>query len=447
MKKLHTKGQMLLYAVSGMGVNLLNLMMGSYLCSALLIGGFGEQAIKNQTFEGHDLVIAALWAMFGLAAKIVDGIIDIPMASFTDRLKTRWGRRRPAILIGMIPMILAYLAFLLWCPNPGDATWLNTVYYGVILCIFYSAYTLTMVTYYATFTEIVDNEAGRDFISNVKSVCDIVYFIIGYVAVSGMLGGMHLRTVGLIVLPIVLTMLIPIFMIKESRDEIGATGEGQSVNLIKSLACTFRNRNFIIWMCVYAFMTFGVQLFLSGINEYFSKTGMSMMIVMIAAFGPVPLTLVLYNKLLRKKGFGFAFRYTLLIFGAGMAAMFAVSFLGQGTLKTVLSIVTGLISSFGVGSLFAVAYSVPAQLAAEEEEKTGVSNSAMYFAVQGLFSGVATGIGGNVVLTALKGTEEHPTDNIVFLTLICAAAMVVAFVLTFVLPRSIILMGKSEENK
>ncbi|MCQ2429972.1 MAG: MFS transporter [Clostridia bacterium] len=446
MRKLHTKGQMFLYAISGMGVNMLNLMMGSYLCSAILVGGFGEAAVKNQTFEGHDLVIAALWAVFGLIAKIVDGIIDIPMASFTDRLKTRWGRRRPAIVIGMVPMILSFLAFLLWCPNPGAATLLNTVYYGIVLCIFYSSYTLTMVTYYATFTEIVDNEAGRDFISNVKAVFDIVYFILGYVVVSAMLGGLHLRVVGLIVLPLVLTMLIPLFMIKESREEIGATGSGETVNLIKSLVCTFRNRNYVIWMLVYSFMTFGVQLFLSGINEYFSKTGMSMIFVMIAAFGPVPLTLMLYNKLQRTKGFGFAFRYTLIIFALGMGAMFGVSFLEAGALKTVLSVCTGLISSFGIGALFSVAYSVPAQLAAEEEEKTGVSNSAMYFAVQGLFSGVATGIGGSVVLTALKGTEQHPTNNIIYLTLICAIAMLAACVLTWVLPKSIIEMGKKQDK-
>ncbi len=443
MKKLTKRWQIVLYAVSGMGINMLNLMMGSYLCSALLIGGFKGDAVTYQTFAQRDLVVAAAWGTFVLIAKVFDGIIDVPMAAYTDTLRSRWGRRRPAIVLGLVPMIASYLLFLV-IPDGTGVSWLNTVWYGVILCAFYAFYTLTMVTYYATFTEIVDNEAGRDFISNVKAVFDIVYFILGYVVVSAMLGGLHLRVVGLIVLPLVLTMLIPLFMIKESREEIGVTGSGETVNLIKSLVCTFRNRNYVIWMLVYSFMTFGVQLFLSGINEYFSKTGMSMIFVMIAAFGPVPLTLMLYNKLQRTKGFGFAFRYTLIIFALGMGAMFGVSFLEAGTLKTVLSVCTGLISSFGIGALFSVAYSVPAQLAAEEEEKTGVSNSAMYFAVQGLFSGVATGIGGSVVLTALKGTEQHPTNNIIYLTLICAIAMLAACALTWVLPKSIIQMGKKQ---
>jgi Na+/melibiose symporter-like transporter len=207
-------------------------------------------------------------------------------------------------------------------------------------------------------------------------------------------------------------------------------------------------------------MTFGVQLFLSGINEYFSVAGMQMMYVMIGAFAPVPFTLLIYNKLTKKRGFGFSFRYVLVIFAVGMSAMFAVSFLEKGTLKTILSILTGVISSFGIGAMFSVAYSVPSQLAAEEEKKTGVSNAAMYFAVQGLFAGVASGIGGSALLTMLKTTnriqipwqlpsfmlEQKDPKNTFLITLIAAVAMLVSLGLTFLLPKSVQDMGKEEQK-
>ena len=76
MNVLRSRKKMFLYACSAIGVNLLNIIMGSYLCSALLVGGFGADAIKNQTFEGIDLVIPALWAAFALVAKIIDGVIE-----------------------------------------------------------------------------------------------------------------------------------------------------------------------------------------------------------------------------------------------------------------------------------------------------------------------------------------------------------------------------------
>lgn len=444
MKKLTKKSQMFLYGLSGMGVNMLNLFMGSYLCSALLIGGFSESAILNQTFMQKDLVIASVWAIFALIAKIVDGIIDIPMASFTDRLKTKWGRRRPAILIGLIPMILSFVAFL-FVPNKSGATLLNTVYYGVILCIFYTSYTLTMVTYYATFTEIVETEEQRSFISNVKSVCDIVYFILGYVVVSALLKGFNIKTVSFIVLPLVLTMLIPMFLIKEDST-LTENFESSSVNVFKSLIYTFKDKNFILWMVVYFFMTFGVQLFLGGINEYFSFVNMSMIYVMIGAFAPVPLTLMLYNKIVKTKGFRFAIQYVLLIFSLSMCGLFAISFLPLGTVRTVLSIIGGIIASFAVGAIFSVAYSIPSTLAYQDELKTGISHSAMYFAVQGLFAGISTGIATGIVLTALKGTESNPTNAMTFLTLISGIACVIACAFTYILPKSIVNLGK-KENK
>lgn len=452
MRKLNRKWQMLLYACSGFGVNLLNLMMGSYLCSALLIGGFKGDAILYQTYNGSNLVVAAAWATFVLIAKIIDGVIDIPMASFTDRLQTRFGRRRPSLIMGLVPMVAAYLLFLV-IPHPQGESWLNTIYYGLMLCVFYSFYTLTMVTYYATFTEIVETEDERNFMSNVKSVCDIFYFIIGYVVVRAMLNGMNVRLVALIVLPLVCTMLIPLFMIKEpsTKGKVVLDNGTRTVNLVESLKYTFKNRAFILWMIVIFFMNFGVNLFLGGINEYFSFTGLNMIFIMACSFAPVPFTLILYNKIIKKKGFGFAFRYVLLTYAAGMVCMFFVGLIDPAlnTLRTVLSIVSGIICSFAVGALFAVAYSVPSQLAADEEKETGVSHSAMYFAIQGVFSGVATGVAQGVVLVALKTASEGKTGlaAMSFMTLICGVGMLVSFICTFFLPRQITHIGLADKNE
>ena len=158
MKTIKSRKKLALYGCSGLGVNMLNIVVGSYLCSALLIGGF-DKHIESWTYLNRDLVVAGLWAVFVFFAKALDGIIDLPLASFADRLKTKLGRRKTAILIGFIPMIVAYLLFLV--PINKSATVLNTVWFGVILCIFYTSYTLTMLTYYATFSEVTDERIPR----------------------------------------------------------------------------------------------------------------------------------------------------------------------------------------------------------------------------------------------------------------------------------------------
>ena len=152
MKKLTSKKLLLLYGCSGLGVNMLTLIVGSYLCSALLIGGF-EDNIESWTYVGKDLVIASVWSVMVFFAKALDGFIDLPFSSFADRLDSKLGRRKTAILIGFVPMVLAYLLFLVPL-NSTAPTMLNTIWFGVILCVFYAFYTLTMLTYYATFSEI-----------------------------------------------------------------------------------------------------------------------------------------------------------------------------------------------------------------------------------------------------------------------------------------------------
>ena len=464
MKTLTKKWQILIYGCAGMGVNMLNLIIGSYLCSALLTGGFYKN-VEYWTFANKDLVIAGVWSVIVLVAKIIDGVIDIPMASFTDNLRTRFGKRRPAILGGMVLMIAAYLMFLI--PMPAEATIGNTVFFGAALCLFYTFYTLTMVTYYATFSEIVDNESDRMFLSNVKSVCDIVYFILGYALLPILVNNhINISTVALIFLPLVLTMLIPLVMIKGDDNRNSTEAKEKSISLVKSVAFTFKDKSFILWMIVYFFMTMGVQLFLGGINEFFSTNDLPMTLVMMGAFAPVPFTLILFNHLTKKKGFGFSFGYTLIIYAIGMIAMFFGQAAKDHTVKVIVAIASAVVGSFGIGSLFSVAYSIPSQLAAEEERRSGVSHSAMYFAVQGLFSGVASGIATGLILVALKdnvmplfgikipevvdgvqtGAMVDPSA-VVLMTLLAGVFCLIAFAFMFLLPKSIKDFGKKNKEE
>lgn len=442
MKTLTKKWQIILYGCSGIGVNMLNMIVGSYLCSALLTGGFAQEDVGFWTYTDKNLVIAGIWATLILIAKAVDGIIDIPLSSFTDNLRTRWGRRRPAILIGFIPMIIAYLLFLVPLNN-GD-TVLNTVWFALLLCLFYGAYTLTMIAYYATFAEILDNDRDRLFLSNVKSICDVVYFSISFalVPVFVNVGRMNIRWVALLFLPLAASMFIPLFLIKEPSTKDGipeGSKDAKGAGFVKSLIYSFRNKNFIYWMCCASVMNFGLQLFLSGINEFFSTSGLNMTVVMACSFAPVPFTLQIYNKLVKKKGIKFGFQYCLIAYSLAMVLMFFCPMLPEAFM-TPYAIVCSLMVSLAMGTFFSITYTIPSQLAAEENARTGICASSMYFAVQGLFEGVAAGLASGPMLVFLK---QH--SGIPYMTLIIAVACMTAFVMAFFLPKSIAKLGMEKK--
>ena len=75
------------------------------------------------------------------------------------------------------------------------------------------------------------------------------------------------------------------------------------------------------WMTTLSVMTIGLQLFLGGINELFSSTGLNMTVVMASSFAPVPLTIMAYNNIVKKRGMGLGYKFVVLIFSVGMGIM------------------------------------------------------------------------------------------------------------------------------
>lgn len=439
MKKITDRKKLTLYGLSGMGVNMLTLVVGSYLCSALLVGGFDEH-IESWTYMSRDLVVAGLWAILVFFAKALDGFIDLPLSSFADRLHSKLGRRKTAILLGFIPMIVAYVAFLF--PLNSEATILNTIWFGALLCIFYACYTLTMLTYYATFSEVCASEQDTVYLSNIKSICDVVYFILGFALIPVLVSvGINIRIIALIFLPLCLTMLIPFFLLKETEDD---EQNVRTLTLGQAMSTSFKNKPFIYWMCTTFMMTIGLQLFLGGINELFSSTGLNMTVVMASSFVPVPFTLILYNYIVKRKGLGFAYRYILTIYSIGMMIMYVCNVFSPKLSElqlTMIAIFGGIFISFAIGAFFSVTYTVPTHLAQKELEKTGKSVATMLFAVQGVFEGVASGVATGIILVTLKSHQK-----ISLLPIIVAVCCMTAFGMSFAFPKVIATMGQTDEN-
>ncbi len=441
MQKITSKKKLTLYGCSGLGVNMLTLMMGTYLCSALLVGGF-EKHVESWTYLNKDLVIAAVWSVLVFFAKALDGIIDLPLASFADRLKSKFGRRKTALLIGFVPMIVFYLMFLI--PLNNGATLLNTIWFGVMLCGFYSFYTLTMLTFYATFSEVCASEKDVVYLSNVKSVCDVIYFILGYALIPVFISmSINIRIIALIFLPLTMTMMIPFFMLKENGDD--KNENYRSLTLGQSLATSVKNKPYMYWLLTCSVMTIGLQLFLGGINELFSSTGLNMTIVMASAFAPVPFTIVLYNYIVKRWGFGHAYRYILTVFSIGMLIIYICNInsdvLDELTL-TLIAIFGGIFVSFAIGAFFSVTYIIPSHLAQKEFERSGKKVSSMYFAVQGVFEGVAAGIATGFILVTLKAN-----DVISLLPIIVIVCCMGAFLMSYAFKKEISHMGKVEKTE
>ena len=463
MKKIRGKGKLFLYGMAGLGINMLNLIVGSYLCDALMVEGF-DVNVENWTYLNKTLVVAGLWSIMIAISKVLDGVIDIPFAGWTDKLKSRWGKRRPAILIGLVPMLVAYVLFLVPLQNTEKSV-LNTIWFGVMLCVFYAFYTLTMVTYYATFAEIVDNEPDRVALSNFKTVFDIVYFVLGYALIPAFIGSANIRIIALAFLPLSMTMLIPLFMIKERStldkdvEAYKASGEyedneinDEHVGIFRSFLYAVKNKNFMIWMLIYSALQFAIQMFLSGQNVLYSGhmgfEGIKITVIMACAFAPVPFTLILYNKIVKKYGIKIGYIYSLAAYLLAMVVLAICSkdVIPNENVRLVIASIGGILSAFGTGCFFSINYTIPSTIAENERKATGISHPAMYFAIQGLFGGVATAISTGIVWVNLKDLGDGKYIWLMPIIVIAGGLVSMAATIIF-MKKEVSNIGKAESKK
>jgi len=101
-------------------------------------------------------------ALVGLVlgvARIWDAITDPIMGSISDNSRSKWGRRRPFIFAGAIASGLTYA--LLWMAPRGMPQWAYVAFFLVASLLFYSAYTVFSVPFYAFGYEMSDDPRER----------------------------------------------------------------------------------------------------------------------------------------------------------------------------------------------------------------------------------------------------------------------------------------------
>ena len=411
-KSLDSRGKELLFSMSGLGPNFLMVLMGAFYTDAINPAAIGSpyQAINSSIC----FILPAVFPILYAVAKAFDGIIDIPFAHITDTLSTRWGRRRPPIAVCLLPMIISYA--LCWIPIGGaEGKLLNTIWFIFWSLVFFATYTMCLISFYGSLSTVCDSEAQRLRVSGYKSFFDTISYCFVYALVPLLLGNLkiHIDKFALMSLPLMLTMVIPLFLIKEGEKYGYPENDGlksEKISILQSLKLTFTNRLFLSWTVVNCCTYFGLQMFLVSMNAMITGgMGMSdtqMAILNTCAFAPVPVMLFLFNKLKAKKGVRFTYQTCLAAFAIAILSFFFGSRFIMGTdnnrLQLLIGCIGGVCGSWAIGSFFMMPYLAPAQISSVEEKLTGVNHSAMYFAANAVTTSIVGAISGSLVYENIK---------------------------------------------
>ena len=414
-RSLDKKWKEFLYGFSGFGPNFLMVLMGAYFTDALNPTALDEgslQAIMHPVC----FILPAVFPILYAIAKVFDGIIDIPFAHITDTLSTKWGRRRPAIAVCSIPMILSYV--MLWIPIGGpneSAQLLNTIWICAWCLVFFATYTMCLIAYYGSLSTVCSDEPQRLRVSAFKSFFDTISYCIVYALVPLLLDvfSIHIDKFVFFCVPLMLTIVIPLFLIKEGEKYGYPENDGlidEKISIVESVKLTFKNVLFRRWLYVNCCTFFGLQMFLVGMNAMINGgmgfNGAEMAIVNTCAFAPVPIMLYLFNKLKAKKGLRFTYQTCLVAFAIAIMSFFLAStfLVGEDNkpLQYIIGCVGGVVGSWGIGAFFMIPYHIPAQISSVEEKLTGKNHSAMYYAANAVTTSIVGAVSGSIVYENIK---------------------------------------------
>lgn len=412
-KSLNNKWKEFLFAFSGFGPNFLMVLMGAYFTDAINPAAFTNQEVPLQTISGACYILPAVFPVLYMLSKIFDGLIDIPLAHLTDNLSTRWGRRRPAIAVCLIPMTVSF--GLCWLPIGGEEGQLvNTLWIIFWALVFFATYTMCLIAFYGSLSTVCENESQRLRVSGYKSFFDTISYCVVYALVPLLLDGlqMHIDKFVFCCLPLMGTMLIPLFLIKEGAKYGYPENEGlaeKQPSLIESIKLTFTNRVFLRWLVVNCCTFFGLQMFLVSMNTMIvggmGMSGAEMALLNTCAFAPVPVMLYLFNKVKAKKGIRFTYQTCLISFAIAIMSFFFGSLFVTGGNKTVQYIIGclgGVFASWAIGAFFMMPYHVTAQVSSVEERLTKKNHSAMYFAANAVVTSVIGAISSSLIYENIK---------------------------------------------
>lgn len=183
-----------------------------------------------------------------LAARLWDGINDPLVGALSDRTRSRFGRRRPFILGGLLPMAAFY--GLLWIVPPVEEAALRAAYYLAIYFLFDLFYTLVVGPYTALTPELSLDSDERTSIVTYRMAVSIIVGLLAAVALPfvfdaapSMRAGFAWAGSGLAAIS-----LIPYLLIVATVRERPEFQSRQRIGLVQSLRGVLGNRPF--WLAL-----------------------------------------------------------------------------------------------------------------------------------------------------------------------------------------------------
>jgi GPH family glycoside/pentoside/hexuronide:cation symporter len=322
-------------------------------------------------------------------SRIWDAINDPLFGLLSDRLRTRWGRRRVLLLFGAVPLGLSFM--LMWVVPPLGQVGL-AIYYAVAFIVFDTVFTLVHVGYNALTPEMTSDYDERSSLNGYRMVFSI----------SGTLGAIILATVlgwyitdlrllyGLIVLILGLIAMIPPLVVFSITRERPAEQLPAPLPARRALRETLGNRPFRLVMGLYL-LSWTAASVLAAVLIYFASYYLRLPeqanYFVLAAQGSailfIPLVVWLSRRLDKRRAFMLGSLAWILV----LMGIFALR-PDQVRLAYLLAFLSGV----GIATAYVLPWAMVPDIVEYDQARTGQRREGSFYAFASFFQKLATGL-------------------------------------------------------
>ena len=322
------------------------------------------------------------------ASRLWDAVNDPLFGLLSDRIRTRWGRRRVLLLFGAVPLGVFFM--LMWIVPALDQVWL-AVYYAMTFILFDTAFTLVHVGYNSLTPEMTSDYDERSSLNGYRMVFSI----------SGTLGAIILATVlgwsitdtRLLYLILgvglgLVSMLPPLVVFSITRERPAAELP-KPLPLGQALKQTLSNQPFRMVMGLYL-LSWTTASILAAVLIYFANYYLRVpeqaTYFVLAAQGSAILFIPVIVKISRWLDKRRAFMLGSLSWVVVLLMISAIR-ADQVGLAYLLAVLAGL----GIATAYVVPWSMVPDVVEYDEVRSGQRREGSYYAFASFFQKLATG--------------------------------------------------------
>ena len=375
-------GRLAAYGILGLPLSVLGLPLFIYVPHH-----YASELGLGLTAVGAALLFARLW----------DGITDPLIGSISDRLSSRFGRRKPWIAAG-VPL-LAIAQWLLFVPPEGATIW----YLLVCSMLVYLAWTMVMLPYQSWGAELSSQFDERTRITGAREAAIIAGTLAAAAAAYAFDGGGRDTLLALAVVTAVLLPLAAASSLLHVPDRSARIGG--RVDMRRGLALLAANRPFRRLLLAYGLNGLAnalpATLLLLFVDDYLdlkSATGLFLLCYFAAAFVAIPGWVMLSRRFGKHRTWACG-----LLANAACFSMVMLLQPGDFALYLAICLLTGL----GLGADLVLPPSMQADVIDRDTADGGGRRTGLYFALWSLMSklSLALAVGIAYPLLDLAGFE------------------------------------------